>query len=97
MDSLNAAISHFCKLYEEKTGNEWENRDHFMKVPGCFYPIDVDYGEDEAASKLEISNAPSNLPDPVQDLVRLIFDVQSMKKVMLEFELDTEKMPLGKN
>lgn len=28
--------------------------------------------------------------------MRLIFDVNEMKKLLLEFELDTEKMPLGK-
>lgn len=28
--------------------------------------------------------------------MRLIFDVNEMKKLMLEFELDAEKMPLGK-
>jgi len=33
---------------------------------------------------------------PVQEVVKLIFDVKLMKKVMLEFELDLEKMPLGK-
>lgn len=28
--------------------------------------------------------------------MRLIFDVNEMKKLLLEFELDAEKMPLGK-
>lgn len=91
--SLQEGIQQFKNLYEEKTGNVWEDRAHFQKLPGRFYPVDVDYGEDMA--NLEISDKPSKLPKPVQDLVRLIFDVNSMKKVMLEFELDTEKMPLG--
>jgi poly [ADP-ribose] polymerase len=26
----------------------------------------------------------------------LIFDIEQMKKTMIEFEIDTEKMPLGK-
>lgn len=85
----------FKDLYEEKTGNIWEERGYFQKIPGKFYPVEVDYGEDTA--KLEISDKPSKLPKPVQELVRLLFDVNSMKKAMLEFELDTEKMPLGKN
>lgn len=95
MSSLHEAIRHFTRLYEEKTGNDWEMREHFVKVPGLFCPIDVDYGEEDAAMTMEISNVPSKLPNAVQDLIRLIFDVKSMKKVMLEFELDTEKMPLG--
>lgn len=38
----------------------------------------------------------SNLVAPVQDLIKMLFDVDMMKKAMLEFDLDTEKMPLGK-
>lgn len=92
--TVNEAIHDFKSLYEEKTGNVWEDRAYFQKIPGRFYPVEVDYGEN--AAKMEISDKPSKLPKPVQDLVRLIFDVNSMKKTMLEFELDTEKMPLGK-
>lgn len=29
----------------------------------------------------------SNLEKPVQDLIRMIFDVESMKKAMVEFEV----------
>lgn len=59
------------------------------------HPVDVDYGEDE--SKLNINDEiPSKLPQPVQNLVKMIFDINIMKKTMLEFELDMEKMPLGK-
>lgn len=93
---LYSALEQFKNLYEEKTGNHWEDRKHFQKIPGRFYPVDVDYGEDQAVMKLEISDKCSNLPKPVQDLIRLIFDVKSMQKVLLEFEIDTEKMPLGK-
>ena len=38
----------------------------------------------------------SKLPSQVQDLMKLIFDVKAMKKSLVEFELDLEKMPLGK-
>lgn len=96
MDTLREAIGNFADLYEEKTGNAWELRGYFQKVPGKFCPIEIDYGEEEATGKLQISDGPSKLPAQVQDLIRLIFDVNNMKKVMLEFELDTEKMPLGK-
>lgn len=71
----------------------WEERAYFQKIPGKYYPVEVDYGQDQVDMK--ISDKESKLSKPVQDLVRLIFDVKSMEKVMLEFELDTEKMPLG--
>lgn len=95
MNSLHEAKQHFKALYEEKTGNMWDMRDDFVKVPGRFYPIDVDYGEEDSQN-LDIVESESKLPMPVQDLIKMIFDVNSMKKLMLEFELDTEKMPLGK-
>lgn len=34
--------------------------------------------------------APSLLAKPVQELIRTIFDVESMKKAMVEFEVGTE-------
>lgn len=42
--SLEDAIDTFENLYLEKSGNPWCNRDHFVKVPGRMYPMEVDYG-----------------------------------------------------
>jgi len=92
--SLEECIEQFESLYEEKTGNQWKNRENFVKVPKLMYPIDIDHGDQEVAS-LD-SDIKSNLQKPIQDLMRLIFDVAEMKKVMLEFEIDMDKMPLGK-
>lgn len=94
MKSLETCIREFEALYEEKSGNQWKNREHFVKVPHLMYPIDMDHGEEEVAS-LD-SDIKSNLQQSVQDLMRLIFDVVNMKKVLMEFEIDMEKMPLGK-
>ena len=45
MDTKQEAIEDFITLYEEKTGNLWENRNNFEKQPGKLYPLDIDYGE----------------------------------------------------
>lgn len=58
--------------------------------------MDIDYAEEEEVRKLTESSVKSNLVTPVQDLIKLLFDVNMMKQMMLEFDLDTEKMPLGK-
>ena len=42
--SKSSAIDAFCKIYGEKTGNDWADRDNFVKHPHRFYPIDIDYG-----------------------------------------------------
>ena len=55
--------------------------------------------ERQAESENEARVAPripdSKLPEPVQDFIKLICDVGMMKKQMVQFELDTDKMPLG--
>ncbi|XP_072398728.1 poly [ADP-ribose] polymerase [Diabrotica undecimpunctata] len=95
MDSLYHAKHVFEEVYEEKSGNAWGRRHNFKKIPGRMYPIEMDYGEEEA-QKLDIVESESKLHPRVQDLIKIMFDVNTMQKLMLEFELDTEKMPLGK-
>uniref|UniRef100_A0A2Z5U1X2 Poly [ADP-ribose] polymerase n=1 Tax=Reticulitermes speratus TaxID=60591 RepID=A0A2Z5U1X2_9NEOP len=97
-DSLPEALRHFGSLYEEKTGNMWSNRKHFQKVPGRFFPVDLDYTQEDDDALLDAANSSISckLALPVQELIKLIFDVNLMKRVMLEFELDLQKMPLGK-
>ncbi|XP_014212183.1 poly [ADP-ribose] polymerase [Copidosoma floridanum] len=94
--SLEECIQQFEDLYQEKSGNSWLLRDKFVKVPGKLYPIDIDDGTTEDTLDLLESNVESKLKKPVQDLIRLIFDVNTMKKAMLEYEIDMDKMPLGK-
>ncbi|XP_062857542.1 poly [ADP-ribose] polymerase 1 [Trichomycterus rosablanca] len=93
----NSAMDNFRTLYEEKTGNSWTSSS-FTKYPNKFYPLEIDYGQDEeAVKKLTASTgSKSHLAKPVQELIRTIFDVESMKKAMVEFEIDLQKMPLGK-
>lgn len=81
----------------EKTGNSWEDRgDSFVKQPNKFYPLDIDYSsggqaeEEEKAVSLQGIELDSSLHPAVQDLVRLFFDVESMKKAMMEFEVQLQ-------
>ena len=77
----------FEQLYAEKTGNLWANRESSTKVAGKFYPLEIDYGEDEEISlKLEASSG-SKLAPEIQQLIGMIFDIESMKKAMTEFEV----------
>uniref|UniRef100_A0A182R0F8 Poly [ADP-ribose] polymerase n=1 Tax=Anopheles farauti TaxID=69004 RepID=A0A182R0F8_9DIPT len=92
-DALNA----FEELFEEKTNNSWKRHDTvYDKYPGMFYPIEIDYSETKTKRLEENSAIKSKLAPSVQELVRMLFDVDAMNRVMLEFELDMEKMPLGK-
>lgn len=83
-------------MYKTQTGNKFGEA-NFKKKPGLFYPIEVKFAsENEEKAKTPAAEVPSKLDRAVQELVSLIFDVSQMKRVMMEFDLDTEKMPLGK-
>lgn len=93
--SASEACEEFEKLYELKSGNIWGTP--FSKLPNRYALVDVDYTDDEKVKQIQEKSAiPSKLPPQVQDIIKLIFDVDAMKQTMLEFELDLEKMPLGK-
>lgn len=94
--SSEEACEEFEKLYLDKTGNIWGSA-NFRKLPGKYAVVQVDYTDDEKLKEMETKSAiPSKLPRQVQDIIKLIFDVDAMKQCMMEFELDLEKMPLGR-
>lgn len=86
------ACAEFQKLYEEQTGNNWDQKDYFKRLPSKFYPIDINYN-DEIITNTSIA---SRLSQQVEDLVKLLFNVANMKTTMTIFNLDLQKMPLGK-
>lgn len=92
--TLNEALAFFDYHYTEKSGNVFGEK--FVKQPGCYYKMDIDYGEEHEVRKLGESKIESKLNEKVQNLIKLLFDVNMMKQMMLEFDLDMEKMPLGK-
>jgi len=95
--TLEKALSSFNFIYFDKTGNEFGSKE-FVKLPYKFFPLDIDYGADDEEMRKNLDKAGSNskLLPSVKDLVRRIFDIASMKKAMLEFEIDLTKLPLGK-
>lgn len=92
---LEDARQEFENLYEQHTGNYFGEK-KFTKHSGKYFKMDIDYEEEEEVKKMSNKSVKSNLPIPVQDLIKLLFDVNMMKQMMLEFDLDMEKMPLGK-
>ncbi|XP_065898100.1 poly [ADP-ribose] polymerase 1-like isoform X2 [Dysidea avara] len=92
------AIAMFEELYLSKTGNMWGNVKNFVKYPNKFYPLEIDYGQgdDDLADRMVTAGSTSQLVPEIQNLIKMIFDVDRMKNVLLEFEIDVNKMPLGK-
>ncbi len=101
-DDQSEAIEAFYQVFFDKTGNQWTDRGTFKKIANKLYPLEIDYGQhgdnDQIQKALNDSNSKihSLLPQSVQDLIRLIFNVETMEKTLLSFEIDLTKMPLGK-
>ena len=51
----------------------------------------MDYGQDtESIKKLDSSVSKSKLDKKIQKLITMIFDIESMKKAMVEFEVNID-------
>lgn len=95
--SIEAATKDFAKAYKEKTKNVWNSGVAFYKVPGKYHPIEVDVSATNKAEEVaERQLSESKLKPQVQELMKLLFDFKSMKQTMLDFNLDTVKLPLGR-
>ena len=95
--NVDLAVKEFAKSFREKTYNTWKSG-KFQKVDGKYHMIEVDTSQ-TSEIKLELKttpDAPSKLHIRVQELLKILFDVDSMKKTMQDHGLDTVKMPLGK-
>ncbi len=91
------AIEEFCYQFLDKTGNRWEDRKVSCKHPNKYYPLEIEYGgedeveEDEVEARLNkqegMESSSSSLDQAIQDVIKLIFDVDNMKRQMMEFEV----------
>ncbi|KAK1284252.1 Poly [ADP-ribose] polymerase 1 [Acorus calamus] len=98
--SESDAIQEFKRLFLEKTGNPWqawEERKNFEKRPGRFFPLDIDYGVNKQVSKKKnLDGANSQLDPRLKQLMQMLFNVETYRAAMMEFEINMSEMPLGK-
>lgn len=100
MSSLSEATTSFKSLYLEKTGNVFGTK-NFVKKPGKYneMPVDREILKKEGLKQsktIEYSMSTSTLSEPVYKLVQWLFDVVEIETTMISFDLDLNKMPLGK-
>eukprot|EP00731_Ephydatia_muelleri_P032007 Em0023g514a len=101
---LEAAKDCFRKKFLDKTQNNWEEKDNFVKHPSKYDLVAVDFeaedepdaGGTEATPSASASVPPSKLDSRVQSLVELICDVRAMEDLVREMKYDSNKAPLGK-
>eukprot|EP00756_Hemistasia_phaeocysticola_P004254 Hpha_TRINITY_DN12715_c0_g2::TRINITY_DN12715_c0_g2_i1::g.114152::m.114152/K10798/PARP; poly [ADP-ribose] polymerase len=96
---LSSARSWFEKYFLEKTGNTFDDYlgKRFQKKPGKFMVLEVDYeGGSGLSQQQQLQGYSGSLDDPTQKLMTLLFDIKEMEAALLQMEIDTQKMPLGK-
>ncbi|KAL8262051.1 hypothetical protein R6Q59_026100 [Mikania micrantha] len=96
--SKEDAIQEFKRLFLEKTGNSWDawEQKKLQKQPGRFYPLEIDYGVSKDSVKKNIKDAKSQLAPPLAELMKMLFNVETYRAAMMEFEINMSEMPLGK-
>ena len=96
--SESSAISFFEKQFRSKTGNAWLDRDDFVKKAGKYFMAEIECADvsEEEESDEESEKSDNKLDDRVIDFLKLISNTTYMKNTLVELEIDTEKMPLGK-
>ncbi|KAK3031656.1 hypothetical protein RJ639_035024, partial [Escallonia herrerae] len=98
--SKSDATQEFKRLFLEKTGNTWEaweQKKDFQKQPGRFFPLDIDYGvSKDLRPKKKATDVKSELAPPLMELMKMLFDVETYRAAMMEFEINMTEMPLGK-
>ncbi|CAF2158028.1 unnamed protein product [Rotaria magnacalcarata] len=71
------------------SGNEWLDRKYSQNLPNKYYPLEIDYGQhadnDTMQKLLESANINiySKLPKSVEELIKKIFKVKTMKEALL--------------
>jgi len=108
---LARAKGQYCQKFRDKTRNEWEDRENFEKVAGKYDLVHMDHNQEEVDNLVkkeeekdkgeengqkEEKVPDSKLEERVQELIKLICDVETMEQTMIEMQYDTKKMPLGK-
>ncbi|CAJ0936325.1 unnamed protein product, partial [Mesorhabditis belari] len=94
--SMKAGVAGFEAVFLEKTQNEWRDRKYFRKKAGGMNWIETDTSDAANVEGNVIPGSKTDLPKPIVEIMKMIFDVSTMQAALKEYNIDTEKMPLGK-
>ena len=92
----SSGILAFEKQFKTKTGNVWGTT-NFIKKSDRYFMSDVSY-EDELKNipDTQLGIPDSKLHEKVQNLIKMLSDINMMQNALLSLDIDTKKMPLGK-
>lgn len=92
------AIQFFAKQFKSKTGNNWYNKDNFVKMPHKYFLTITECAKQESIESESESKSESeiDMDARVMSFLQLISNQVYMKNTLAQLEIDTDKMPLGK-
>lgn len=96
--SQGMATYGYKKLFKQKTGNSWDNKNNFEKKKGKYFMSKIEYDTSEKKEEKPIKTKKiiSKLDSNILSLINLISDTKIINSTMKEFNIDIKKMPLGK-
>lgn len=101
--SLDCAKRAFQKNFMSKSGNNWPLEGPFEKKKGKYVFVELaddepedDNNTSDSKSATDANAVKSELPDKVQDVLKLICDSTLIAKEVSSMNIDLKRMPLGR-
>jgi len=99
--SKEECIAEFCKIFKDKSGNEWKNKANFQKVEKKYRLLNISTRKNqrEYLQPFDWANKDlpaTNLAKPIKELIKSISDVDSYKEWFGRFHVDEKMLPFGK-
>jgi predicted DNA-binding WGR domain protein len=94
-DNKKVAINQFKKLFKSKTGNAWDNDNSFDPIPGKYFRLKLAEIEVEE-EKESIEDSTKKLEPKIEGFISLISNDKLHVSAIQNFNIDVQKMPLGK-
>lgn len=97
----DTAIAEFAKIFKSKTGNEWEDKENFNRVPGKYrllkFTRRTNFKDFLVPFDLKNPKVPkSDLEDSIKRIMKDVANVPMYHRVMHNYKIDTDAFPLAK-
>ncbi|CAB9521160.1 polymerase 1 [Seminavis robusta] len=92
---LSKAISHFEKVFKDKTRNEFSDRENFEAARGAYNWVQKVYDEAESADSKDLTNSDGSLPKSVDTLLRAITSLTRVRMDLRDGGFGVDDLPLG--
>ena len=99
--SLEECVKEFSKIFKDKSGNEWANRDDFKKVEKKYKLLNISTKRNQRDYLQPINWKDEKLPEselakPVREVIKAISDTKLFQSWFGKHNIDKKILPFGK-